>query len=341
MTRPIGHLAVGPRAHGVVRYAHSVFDAAIAEGADHRLHHLDGPIVGDPTTDVRDMLDDCALVHLHVTDRLFGRTPTEARRTVLSMIENLSRPVSVTLHDLPQPSDGQAMPARVEFYRSVARAASGVIVSSRHEATLFADFVDRDIVVEVVPLMFDDVRVEKPVPTARLTVAVLGFLYPGKGHGETLQAMSGLDPSVGFVALGRPSPGHQHIADELEVMAADMGRTCEITGFLSDDELRRRAAEITVPVAYHRHMSASGSINSWISAGRRPLVPRTAYTEEIATRSPGVVALHADDTNSLRAAIHRAIADPGSTWIDSAAKPMPTPADVATTYERLLRRWSA
>ena len=34
-------------------------------------------------------------------------------------------------------------------------------------------------------------------------------------------------------------------------------------------------------------MSASGSINSWISAGRRPLVPRTTYTEEIAAIKAG------------------------------------------------------
>ena len=340
MTRPIGHLAVGPRSHGVVRYAHSVFDAAIAEGADHRLHHLGGP-AADQITDLGDVLRDCALVHLHVTDRLFGRTPADASDRVLSLMKDLRRPVSVTLHDLPQPSDGPAMPARLEFYRSVARASSGVIVSSHHEAKLFTELVDPDMAVEVVPLMFDDTQIEKPSSTTKLTIGVLGFLYPGKGHAETLRAMSGLDPSVGFVALGRPSPGHQHIADELMASAADMGRACEITGFLTDAELRRRAAEITVPVAYHRHMSASGSINSWISSGRRPLVPRTAYTQEIATRSPGVVALHPDDDDSLRAAINRALADPGSTWIDTSTKPIPTPADVATTYERLLRRWSA
>ncbi|MFT4395236.1 hypothetical protein ACLTEW_09915 [Gordonia lacunae] len=336
MTGPIGHLMVGPRSHGVVRYAKSVFDAVSVESADHRLAHMRTLGAG-----VASGLAECALVHVHVTDRLFGRTPSQARDNVLAMIAALRRPVSVTLHDLPQPSDGRAMHARIDFFRSVARSATGVIVSSRHEASLFAEYVDASIDVEVVPLLFDTVRVDKPSASAASTVGVLGYLYPGKGHLETLQAMSDLDPSIGFMALGTPSPGHEDLADDLAKIAADMGRRCTITGFLTDDELRRASAEVTVPVAYHRHMSASGSINSWISAGRRPLVPRTAYTDELAARSPGVLTMHANDDLALRAAIESAFANPASTWIDSAVTPSPTAADVGRTHERLLRRWSA
>ncbi|MFE0750886.1 hypothetical protein [Gordonia sp. NPDC058843] len=336
MTRPVGHLLVGPRSHGVVRYAQSVFDAVIAEGADHRLAHMRTRCAGIPPG-----LTDCALVHIHVTDRLFGRNPSRARDNLLGMIAALRRPVSVTLHDLPQPSDGRAMQARIEFFRSVARAATGVIVSSRHEASLFAEHVDASIDPEVVPLMFDTVRVDKPSESTELTVGVLGYLYPGKGHLETLQAMSGLDPSIGFVALGTPSPGHEDLADDLAKVAADMGRRCTITGYLTDDELRRASAEVTVPVAYHRHMSASGSINSWISAGRKPLVPHTVYTEELAARSPGVLTMHANDDGALRAAIERAFRRPTDTWIDPEVTPSPTVADVGRTHDRLLQRWSA
>ncbi|AFR49522.1 hypothetical protein [Gordonia sp. KTR9] len=336
MTGPIGHLVVGPRSHGVVRYAQSVFDAVIAESAGHRLAYMRTLRAGVPPG-----LAECALVHVHVTDRLFGRTPSRARDNLLAMIAGLHRPVSVTLHDLPQPSDGAAMQARIEFFRSVARSATGVIVSSRHEASLFAEYVDASITPEVVPLMFDTVRVDKPTESTELTVGVLGYLYPGKGHMETLRAMSGLDPSVGFVALGTPSPGHEDLADDLAKVAADMGRRCTITGYLTDDELRRASAEVTVPVAYHRHMSASGSINSWISAGRRPLVPRTTYTEELDARSPGVVTMHGNNDSALKSAIESAFVRPASTWIDSAVVPSPTAVDVGRTHERLWRRWSA
>lgn len=336
MIGPVGQLVIGPSSHGVVRYAELVHDAMIDEGFDSRIARSRSPRPGLPA-----VVTGGRLVHIHVTDRLFGRTPSQARDNVLAIIDGLGRPVSVTLHDLPQPSDGTGMPARIDFYRSVARAARGVIVSSRHEAALFADYVDASIDVEVVPLMIEDVRVERHSLSDELTVGVLGYLYPGKGHLETLSAMSELDPSVGFVALGAPSPGHDHLADELSKLAADMGRRCEITGFLPAGDFRRRCAEVTVPVAYHRHMSASGSINSWISAGRRPLVPRTTYTEEIDERSPGVVTIHPNHDAALRAAIESGFANPAGTWIDSSVTPSPTPADVARAYEQLLRRWSA
>lgn len=336
MTGLIGHLLVGPRSHGVVRYAQSVFDAVKAESADHRLSHTHRIGTGGAAG-----LDECALVHVQVTDRLFGRTPRRARENVLAMIAALDRPVSVTLHDLPQPSDGPGMQARADFFRAVARAATGVIVSSHHEASLFAEYVDGTIGVEVIPLMFDTVRVDKPSRSAELTVGVLGYLYPGKGHMETLQAMSDLDPSIDFVALGTPSPGHEDLADDLGKVAADMGRRCTVTGFLSDDELFRASTAVTVPVAYHRHMSASGSINSWISAGRRPLVPRTAYTDELAARSPGVLTMHDNNDAALRSAIESAFANPASTWIDSAVTPSPTAADVGRAHQRLFRRWTA
>ena len=96
MTSPVGHLLVGPRSHGVVRYAQSVFDAVTAQGGDHRLVHLRTRCAG-----VSSVLAECAHVHMHVTDRLFGHTPLRARDNLLAMIAGLRRPVSVTLHDLP------------------------------------------------------------------------------------------------------------------------------------------------------------------------------------------------------------------------------------------------
>lgn len=331
MSAPTWHLAIGPREHGVVRYAVSVQEALAGGDRDHRLLRMDAP--HDP------MSADVRSAHLHVTDRLFGRTPPEAAEAVLEIVDRVSGPVSVTLHDLPQPSDGAGMQHRTTFYRRVADAAAGVIVSSRHEASLFADFVDSNRDVQVIPLMIPDGReATRPRPTTQ-TVGVLGFLYPGKGHIETVRALSGVDKNVGFLALGTPSPGHEHLADEIREMCAGSDRACEITGFLSDDELWKRAREVTVPVAHHRHVSASGSINAWISAGRRPLVPRTSYTEELASRAPGVVWMYPDEESALDAAIEQALSNPDLTWLDSSTVPSPTPAEVADAHERVLRQW--
>ena len=58
------------------------------------LDRLDGPRPADGP----------ARVHLHVTDHLLGRSPEEALAVVAALAAR--GPVSLTLHDLPQPSDG-------------------------------------------------------------------------------------------------------------------------------------------------------------------------------------------------------------------------------------------
>ncbi|MBY6410411.1 hypothetical protein HQ346_02440 [Rhodococcus sp. BP-252] len=335
MSADVCHLVIGPRKHGVVEYAVSVHEALAAEGVGHRRVLLDTPWSPLPSD-----LSACGLVHLHVTDRLFGTSPAQASKHLLSVVEAVGRPVSVTLHDLPQPSDGSSMNARVEFYRTAVDAAAGVVVSSEHEAGLLKRHVAPEAVPEVVPLMIGS-RVQHPMsPTPAVpTVGVLGFLYPGKGHIETLRAMAGLPSTVGFLALGAPSPGHEDLVDELRFVAAESGRSCEVTGYLDDDEMHERMRGVTVPVAYHRHMSASGSINTWIAQGRRPLVPRSDYIDELDRRSPGVVTIHGNDDESLQSAIFAAVEDSSTTWLDPSVDPVPSPSDVAKAYAEVLARW--
>ena len=63
---------------------------------------------------------------LHVTDRLFGPTPEEAADAVVRPRRS-ERPLVVTLHDLPQPSDGARTAARraAAYRRDGAAAAAG------------------------------------------------------------------------------------------------------------------------------------------------------------------------------------------------------------------------
>ena len=97
-----------------------------------------------------------------------------------------------------------------------------------------------------------------------------------------------------------------------------------MTGYVPDDELPALLRSAVVPVAPHEHLSASGSINSWIGAGRRPLVPRSDYVAELEERSPGCVWVYDD----LRAALARAWRDPAATWLPGGTPgrpPWPTP----------------
>ncbi len=320
------HLVVGPAEHGVTRLA-----LALARGAD---------VVRVPTAVGPDDLGALGAqvaggrTHAHVTDRLYGRSPEQAQ-AVLTSLAGVTA-LSVTLHDLPQASDGPgSMPRRAACYAAVARASRVVLVSSEHERALLADCLGPgpgpDVV--VVPLPID---AEPPAPGARPgrtpDVGLLGFVYPGKGHREVLEALRTLPPDVGVLVLGRASDGHEDLLDELAGRAGELGRRWCVTGYLPDAELVRRLREVAVPVAAHRHVSASGSIGSWLAAGRRPLVPRSRYVDELERRLPGALTVYDD----LPAALRRAVADPASTWLAPGTPLGPSTAEVARRYAEVL-----
>lgn len=102
---------------------------------------------------------------------------------------------------------------------------------------------------------------------------------------------------------------------------------------MPDAELPARLRAATVPLAPHRVVSASGSIGSWLAAGRRPLVPDVAYTREVAARCPGSLWLYDD----LGAALRRALADPAATWL---APGTPTGPDLAATLAAYRAVWA-
>ncbi len=263
-------------------------------------------------------------VHVHFTDRIFGPHALAAADRLGGLVGG--RPLTATLHDLPQPSDGPVEAQRQQGYARVVALARGVQVSSEHERRLLEQLwaaygVGTPPPVVVVPLPVDRPRTFGPRPTTG-DVMVMGFIYPGKGHHETLAALSGLPASTGLVAVGTPSLGHDDLLVELGRAAEADGRRFSCTGYVDDAELLRWALSAGVPVSAHTHISASGSINRWIGAGRRPVVMRGTYVTELAARVPWAVTV----TDDLPAAIRAALADPASTWIaerdwDDAALP--------------------
>jgi hypothetical protein len=109
----------------------------------------------------------------------------------------------------------------------------------------------------------------------------------------------------------------------------------DVTGFVPEDDLIARCRAVAVPVVAHRHFSASGSLATWIAAGRRPLVADGRYPREMAALRPGTVHLVAPDR--LSEAIGRALADPASTWLAADAVTRPHLDDTAAAY---LRWWT-
>ena len=326
--RGLRHLVVGPDEHGVTRLALALAGADVvrvptAVGPDD-LGRLRALVAGGRT-------------HAHVTDRLFGRSPEQAQAVLTALAEVTA--LSVTLHDLPQSSDGpRSMARRAACYAAVSRASRAVVVSSEHERALLADCLGPGTPaaeVAVVPLPIDAeplTLVDRPTPAHPPDVGLLGFVYPGKGHLEVLEALGTLPPDVGVLVLGGASDGHEDLLDELAARARGLSRRWCVTGYLPDGELVQRLRAVAVPVAAHRHLSASGSIGSWLAAGRRPLVPRGRYVDELAHRLPGALTVYDD----LPVALRRAVADPSSTWLAPGTRLGPSTVEVARRYAEVL-----
>jgi GT2 family glycosyltransferase len=318
--RPV--LLTPPGPHGVAVYARAVAEEVRA---------LDGS-VSVVTPDGLDGLAAGTPLHAHVTERLWGASPEEATERFTALAQR--HPVTVTLHDVPQASDGERnRPRRRAFYAAVTRAAHAIAVNSAHERALLAEEDVWHGPVAVLPL---------PVPALAAgvrpqrdgTVGVLGFFYPGKGHDEALAAA--VEAGVGrLTILGRASDGHADDLDAFVRRAADAGVAVEVTGWLDDDAMAERARAVSIPVIAHQHVSASASLTSWIGWGRRPIAVRNRYVDEMAALRPGT--LSPVDPAALAAEVRAAAEDPDATW--HGVHPVPVgPADVARAY---LDWWAA
>lgn len=318
----VTHLLVGPRQHGVVRFGWDLQQRMRTDGFDVRRQWT--AYHGILSTPLR-----AGAIHLQFTDRLFGDSPEFATERVASLVATARGKATVTFHDVPQPSDGTNFARRTAAYAAVAAACQGVVVSSHHERELLADCGIKPSRLTVIPLPIGPRACAPATRHSGRTVGVFGYIYPGKGHAEVLAA---LPAGVEMLAIGETSLGHDDVAVDLQHSAQRKGVTFRVTGYIADSQVPAMLQRVAVPVVAHRHISASGSINSWLSAGRRPLVPEHRYTLEFEERNPGSLMLYPDTAASLRSAIEFALATPESTWLPTGLALRPTLADVARHY---------
>ena len=332
----------GPDGHGVSRLARRIASAAGDLGFTGTV--LDEP---DPArlADLADRLPvPVRLLHLHVSDWLIVDAGAEPDRVLAALVQALTTRgvrLALTLHDVPQVSDGpEQARRRARTYGALAAASVGVAVCSAHERSLLREVVGMpEDTVAVVPLPIDPFPGGPPphsaTPAGPPTVAVLGYLYPGKGHRELLDELAGTDPPVGVLAIGRPSERHHDLPAALSAVAGRHGISFRTTGYVPEDQLLEQLRAPVIPVAPQTKISASASINTWIGAGRRPLVQRGRYAEELAGRLPGAVRIYRP--GRLRAEVELAHADPALTWLPDRLRVGPTTRDVTRTHLAWLR----
>lgn len=321
-------LVVGSPQHGVVRLATRIADAvaladpcvAVIRAAtiDELLARVASEGLAGPA-------------HLHVTDRLLGSHAIQAAEHFERLVANVS--VSVTLHDLPQPSDGTGFARRIEGYQRLIAASTAVACNSLHEVRLIEENLGLETTgIAVIPLPVAPLAPASAHRITRREIAVLGFLYPGKGHAEVIDVVASMPGNTRprVVALGATSPGHEADTERLQQKAAELGVEFEVTGFLDDADQIARCRAAAVAVVALQHVSASGSTATWIEAGRRPLVPDSRYAREVAALRPGTVTLYHPD--SLAAAVRAALDDPASTWLAGSVDTRPHPSDTVAAY---------
>ncbi|WP_374928375.1 WcbI family polysaccharide biosynthesis putative acetyltransferase [Kytococcus sedentarius] len=331
------HLVVGPARHGVVVHGERLARA----GGEEVLRVEDGEVTAGPTPG--DLAGREVVVQF--TDRAFG-SPPEAAAEAFERWVGRAASVQVVLHDVPQPSDGAGQARRTAAYERVVRAADRVVVSSEHERGLLEQATGLHAHrITVVPLPVEREKTDGAAAPAESTVladlpsgpwvATLGFAYPGKGLEEVVDATAAVaaDPNLppearpaGVLNLGGAAPGHEDLLEQLAERAAARGTRFVATGWLSQEELDTACRHVEVPVAYHRHVSASGSVNSWLAAGRRPLVVRSDYATEQHDRMPGSMVLvdHSDDLAGLAGALRAALEAPATTHQDDAVELWPS-----------------
>jgi GT2 family glycosyltransferase len=319
---PVLHLVVGPDQHGVVRHG-----TEVAEAGGDRLIRAGTPAAVGP-----DWWADAAIVHLPYTDRLFGERCEQSADTFAAIVAPALAAgvaLSVTLHDLPAGESDREQRRRAAYRRVVAEA-RGIVVNSGRELELLSAIGHRGRSVRMIPL---PVQAQPPVTrirTAGTDVVVLGFLFPDRGYEQVIAA---LPPGIDLVALGRPADGHADLPDQLARQAEAAGHRLEVTGFVPDAELAGALYAAGIPVAPNQRVGGSASIATWIGHGRRPLVPDSSYTRELAERAPGTLTLYdATDPGALRTAIERARDDPESTWVPVGTPLGPDLAETAIAY---------
>lgn len=317
------HLIVGPDQHGVVRHALQVARAC------------GDPIIRAVRPDQVDLdeLGDFPLVHIPYCDRLFADRCEDSAVVFEQLVAPLlAREValSTTLHDLPAGDSPLEIRRRAAYARAVA-SARGIVVGSPRELELLAHIPHQARSLRNIPI---PVTVETGLRPAEPghEVVVLGFVFPGRGYEYTIAE---LPPGLDLIAMGAPSVGHDDLPDLLARHAEESGHRMTTTGFVSDADLPMRLATAGIPVAPNRRVAASASIATWLSHGRRPLVPDTPYSRALAERWPGTLTLYdPDQPGDLRRAIERAQADPGLTWLAPGTQAGPTLAETAAAYDR-------
>jgi glycosyltransferase involved in cell wall biosynthesis len=318
----LGILHLGRPESGVRRYARIITDE-LARRPDVRLTQTDAGLLegrrGGLGSHGRLFADrDVDALWLQWNKRGWGKGPRAAYR-FLDLRREWRGPLVVTLHDVFDRATPKErwLDADSWSLRLVARAADRLVVHSEVEVERLAGIALASRI-RVVPHFVEERRVPLSAEAARAhlglgdqrIVTLLGFIYGRKGHADLVEAVPHLPTDVRLVFAGGSVAGKEGLLRRVRGRLEEMGATdrVTITGYLSEEDMETWMAATHLAALPFRDLSASGSLSSWIAAGKPILASDLPGFHEYDRLVPGSIRfIDALDPATLAACIVRTL----------------------------------
>jgi glycosyltransferase involved in cell wall biosynthesis len=358
----LGFLHFGAPQHGVSRYGRLL----AAEAATRPRLEV---VAIEARSEPLDALAGCDVVVAQYSRSLVG-DDAAARESFTRLLATRGRRTIVFLHDVyaGDPWEGFRKQApslarrmrrwlsdraqRAELRRIVARSAASLVCFDAERERLGAVVAAADRRrIEVVPHFVETrPRVDRAAARARLAVedrlvlTVLGWIHRRKGHDlvvDALDRLDGLPTDPLVIFAGAAAEPHREYRAALERRAARAGfaHRLRITGWLEEAALDDHLAATDLAICPFRFFSASGSLATWIAAGRPVLAHALPQVEEYRALAPSAFSTFAPYEPAAFAAAVAAVAPrlaTERTTIDGELAALRERFSLAATVDRLV-----
>ena len=300
--RALGFLHLGRTESGVRRYGQLIADEASGRAGISVREAEAGRIdeSSEQLTQVAAELASSDVVVMQWNRRGWGKNGRSLPR-LLRFRRAYKGALVVTMHDVFDRAGLRQRHLQPDVWclRWLGRTAERIVVHSQIEVERLRGIIPIDKI-RVIPHFVEDRRLSLTPDEARAKlglsdrriVTLLGFVYGRKGHRYAVDAVPFMPDDAVMVYAGGPVAGRTFVHDLALSRAAELGLgdRFRITGYLDDAAWETWIAATHLAILPFTDLSASGSLSSWISAGKPMLVSDLPGTREYERRVPG--ALH-------------------------------------------------
>jgi len=321
--RDLGFLHLGRPESGVRRYGQLIADTARA-GGDVVIHEAEAGRVDEGSSRLAQVaaeLAEAQVLFMQWNRRGWGKHGGALVR-LMRFRHAYRGALVVTLHDIFERHGLRERYLAPDAWslRWLGRVADRVVVHSQVEVERLRGIITADRL-RVIPhfverrelaLRPEEARERLGLADRRI-VTLLGFVYGRKGHRFAVEAVPHLPEDVVMVYAGGPVAGRSFVHDLALAKAEELGLgdRFRITGYLSEEDLETWIAATHLAILPFTDLSASGSMSSWIAAGKPMLVSDLPSVREYDARVTGALHLFSPpEPLPLAAAIRELLATP-------------------------------